>query len=223
MALVGDIQRVFERTYDRPAGVDLEACVIGPRRCAELASRAEAFPEISDWARFFFYLDRADLKLALFFSPSMIQTLEARDPRDALSESNVLPLLVLTEELSHAVHTTYAFADGGRHRIHNPDFLLELELQARIDAYLLLRLFVRGLARRFEARDRAWVRREAITRWDVVYEDRRLGRRYRGAARIAARFVDHLESLPERDRLGRLRHFRSLSLNQKRVLVRGLN
>lgn len=220
MALLGDLQRLFERTYGREAGVDLEACVVGPRRCAELAARSDGHPEMSDWARFFYYVEDRNLRLALFYADDVIETLEARDPRRALSEANVLPLLVFTEEASHALHTTYAFGDGGPQRVAGAEFLAELELLARIDAYLLLCYFVRGHADRFDAADRAWVRHQALTRWDVPYDDAALGARYRGAARVASAFVDRLEAVDGERRLEELRAFRALSLAEKRARVR---
>lgn len=223
MALLGELQRVFENTYGRRAGVDLERCVVGPRRCAELAARSAASPELSDWARFFYSIEGQNLRLALFYDAGMIATLEARDPRRALTESNVLPFLVFAEEISHAVHTTLAFGEGGATRVQAPEFLLELELLARIDAYLLLRHFVRGLARRFTPGDRAWVRRQAVSRWDVPYADAALGERYQGAVRLAAPFVDHLEALAPSARLAELRRFRGLSLAGKRRRVARLN
>jgi hypothetical protein len=216
VALLGQVQRLFERTYGRPAGVDLEACVVGPRRCAELAARSADHPEMSDWARFFFYVEDANLRLALFYADEMIETLEERDPRRGLSESNVLPLLVFTEEASHALHTTYAFGDGGPARVAGEEFLAELELMARIDAYLLLRHFVRALARTVEPSDLAWVRHQALTRWDVPYDDPGMAARYRGAARLATAFVDRLEAAPAGRRLKELRAFRALPMRAKR-------
>lgn len=220
MALLGELQRAFENTYAREAGVDLEACVVGPRRCAELvAASGERGLELSDLARFFFYVEDANLRLALFYADEMIEALERRDPRRAISEANVVPFLVFAEECSHAVHTTFAFDEGGAERVHAPEFLAELEILARIDAYLLLRHFVRALAPEFTERDRAWVRHQAVDRWDVEYEDPDLGSRYRGAARSAAVFVDHLEGLEPPEMVVELRRFRGFSLEEKRARI----
>ncbi|MGH7565050.1 MAG: hypothetical protein ACREK5_11615, partial [Gemmatimonadota bacterium] len=93
MALLGELQRVFENTYDRRAGIDLERCVVGPRRCAELASRSEWHAEMSDSARFFYYIDGGNLRLALFYASETIGALEERDPRRTLGEANVVPFL----------------------------------------------------------------------------------------------------------------------------------
>jgi hypothetical protein len=221
MAFLRDVQGLFERTYGRDAGVDLEACVVGPRRCAELASRSQAdHAEMSDWARFFYYVEDENLRLALFYANDMIETLETRDPRKELTESNVLPLLVFTEEASHALHTTFAFGEGGPARVAGEEFLAELELLARIDAYLLLRHFVRELAEGFGEPERAWVRHQALTRWDVPYADPELAERYRGAARMATAFVDRLEAAPARRRLAELRTFRALPMPEKRARVK---
>ena len=212
MPLLGELQRVFENTYDRAAGVELEACVVGPRRCAELVARS-AGPgagEMSGWARFFYYLEGPDLRLALFFADEMIAALEVTDPRRAISESNVLPFLVLAEEASHALHTTFAFDEGGAARVRGEAFLAELELLARIDAYLLLRHFVAAHAGALSPGDRRWVRHQAIERWDVAYDDPRLELRYRSAARRAGRFVDHLDGLESGERVAELRRFRRL-------------
>ena len=217
MALLADLQRVFENTYGRRAQVDLEACVVGRVRCAELAARSgEERAELSDWARFFYYLEERNLRLAIFYDDDVIAALEARDPRRALTEGNVLPFLVFAEELSHALHTTLAFADGGPRRVVAPAFLLELELLARIDAYLLLRHFVGRHAGRLTARDRKWVRHHAVARWDVPYDDPTLALRYRAAARLAGRFIDHLEGLDPRARLSELRRLRRLDWSGKR-------
>jgi len=221
MALLGDLQRVFENTYGRTAGLDLERCLVGPRRCAELAERSGGgHPEMTGWARFFFYTTNEDLRLAIFFSDEMIGLLESRDPRCSIGDANVVPFLVLVEECSHAVHTILAFLEGGTDRIHRADFLAELEVLARVDAYLTLRHFVAGLADRFTERDRAWVRHQAVERWNAEYDDPVLARRYGPAARVAGRFVDRLETLSPARRIAELRRFRSLPLPVKRRLAR---
>jgi hypothetical protein len=217
MALLGELQRVFENTYDRRAGIDLERCVVGPRRCAELVSRSEWHPEMSDSARFFYYIDGSDLRLALFYACETIGALEERDPRRTLGEANVVPFLVFAEELSHAVHTTFAFHDGGSGRVQAVEFLDELELMARIDAYLVLRHFMLGLTGRYTETDRAWARHHAVSRWDVPYEDAAIGARYRRAARGAARFLDGFEALPAGRQIVALRRFRRLPLSAKRT------
>lgn len=224
MALLAELQRVFENTYGRPAGVDLEACVVGPRRCAELAARSVGeHAELGPWARFYYYGEERNLRLAIFYADDVIAALEARDPRRALTESNVVPFLVFIEECSHALHTTLAFGDGGLERIHAPGFLHELELLGRIDAYLLLRHFVRRHVPRFTARDRAWVRHQAVARWEVPYDDPALDRRYRDSARLAGRFVDHLERLEPGRRLAELRRLRGLDWAGKRRRIGRLN
>ena len=75
MALLGDLQRVFVNTYGRRAGVDLERCLVGPARCAELALRSGRHAEMSDWARFFYYVDGGNLHVALFYGADMIGAL----------------------------------------------------------------------------------------------------------------------------------------------------
>ena len=66
MALLGELQRMLENTYARRTGVNLERCVVGPQRCAELACSAGWHAEMSAAARFVFYIRVGDLRLALF-------------------------------------------------------------------------------------------------------------------------------------------------------------
>lgn len=220
MALLGDLQRVFENTYGRATGVDVERCLVGPRRCAQLARRSGGpHVEMSRWARFFFYVEDGTLRLAIFFSDELVAELEARDPRRMIDEANVVPFLVLAEECSHAVHTPLAFLDGGSDRIHGPDFLAELEVLARVDAYLVLRHFVDAHVDTFTARDRAWVRHQAVDRWNETYDDPVLDARYRVAAGVAGAFVDRLEGLDPSRRLAELRRFRRGSMETKRRLA----
>jgi hypothetical protein len=233
MPLLGELQRMFEATYGRRAGVELEACVVGRERFAELAARCDGGPgaagpdeppdERCGWARFFYTVRERDLRVAIFYDDDVIATLEARDPRRALTESNLLPFLVFTEECSHAVHTSLAFGEGGSARVHAAGFLHELELLGRIDAYLLLRHFVQRHARRFTAGDRAWVRHHAVTRWDVPFESPALEDRYRSAARLAGRFVDHLEALPAQRRVPELRRLRRLRWPAKTLRIARLD
>jgi len=223
MPLLGELQHMIERAYGRAAGVELESCVVGRGRFAELAARsAEAADERSGWARFFYYVVEKDLRVAIFYDDDVIATLEARDPRRSLTESNLLPFLVFTEEASHAFHTSLAFGEGGSRRVHAPGFLHELELLGRIDAYLTLSHFVQRHARRFADGDRAWVRHHALARWDVPYDDPALEDRYRSAARLAARFVDHLEALPAARRPAELRRLRRLRWPAKRRTIAAL-
>lgn len=224
MALLAELQHAFENTYGRAAAVSLEACIVGPERCAQLVAQSGAGPaELSDWARFFYYVEDANLRLAIFYADEIIIALETRDPRRALTDSNILPFLVFAEEASHAVHTMLAFEEGGAGRIHAPGFLHELELLGRVDAYLLLRHFVQRHAGRLTVRDRAWVRHHAVERWDVPYDDPGLAARYGVAARLAGRFVDHLERMEADARLRELRRLRRLGWAGKQRRIARLN
>ncbi|MGH7550015.1 MAG: hypothetical protein ACREK3_04585, partial [Gemmatimonadota bacterium] len=165
-------------------------------------------------------IDGGNLRLALFYASETIGALEERDPRRTLGEANVVPFLVFAEELSHAVHTTFAFREGGTGRVQAEEFLDELELMARIDAYLVVRHFVLGLTGRYTEDDRAWARHHAVSRWDVPYDDELIGGRYRNAARGAARFLDGFEALPAERQIGELRRFRRLPLATKRTRLR---
>jgi hypothetical protein len=80
--------------------------------------------------------------------------------RDAgLSDSNIGHLIAFVEEIDHALHAALAFRRGERD-LASEDFVRNLELQARVDTYLVLLLFVAFFRKtqRVSRADRRWLR-----------------------------------------------------------------
>src|SRR5205807_6629082 len=157
--LFSQIQRLFERTYAQ-VGINLEDCLIDQGRCVQLSRLAGANArELSGFARTF--LRRADdqLYVGIYYSRWLIEQLELHDPRAGLGDRNIRSLIVFVEELNHALHAALQFKNGTR-QIASEDFARNLELQAQVDTYLVLLLFVAFFrkSQRISQADRRWLR-----------------------------------------------------------------
>src|SRR6187397_523404 len=157
--LFSDIQRLFERTY-ATVGINLEECLIDRQRCGQLSRLAGASArELSELARTFLRTANDQLYIGIYYSQWLIEQLERNDPRRSLNDTNIRQLIAFVEEINHALHAALHFKRGVR-EIRSEDFARNLELQARVDTYLVLLLFV-GFFRKTQKvsrTDRRWLR-----------------------------------------------------------------
>ena len=158
-SLFSEIQRLFERTYAQ-AGINLEDCLISRHRRGQLARLAGASArELSDLACTFLRTADDRLYVGIYYSRWLIEQLEKNDPRAGLNDENIRSLIVFVEEINHALHATLQFTNGLR-QIKTEEFARNLELQAQVDTYCVLLLFVAFFRRtqRISRADRRWLR-----------------------------------------------------------------
>jgi len=222
--LFSQIQRLFERTYAQ-VGINLEDCLIDRQRSAQLTSLAGASArELSELARTF--LRRADDKLyvGIYYSRWLIDQLERHDPRAGLSDRNIRSLIVFVEELNHALHAALQFKSGDR-EIASEDFARNLELQAQVDTYLVLLLFVAFFRKtqRVSRTDRRWLRFHLFARQcPDAFRSENLRGRYLEATELASSYTHYLDTLNGMRRLEEIRTFRALDYAGKKRLVLAL-
>src|SRR5436853_593289 len=210
--LFSQIQRLFERTYAQ-VGINLEDCLIDSRRCAQLSCLAGASArELSELARTF--LRRADdqLYVGIYYSRWQIDQLERHDPRVGLSDRNIRSLIMFVEEINHALHAALQFKNGTR-EITSEDFARNLELQAQVDTYLVLLLFVAFFRKtqRVSATDRRWLRFHLFARQcPEAFRDANLRGRYLETSELAASYTRFLDTLNAARRIDEIRRFHSL-------------
>jgi hypothetical protein len=222
--LFSQIQRLFERTYAQ-VGINLEDCLIDRERSAQLSRLAGASArELSELARTF--LRRADDKLyvGIYYSRWLIDQLERHDPRAGLSDRNIRSLIVFVEELNHALHAALQFKNGLR-EITAEDFARNLELQAQVDTYLVLLLFVAFFRKtqRVSRTDRRWLRFHLFTRQSPdAFQDENLRARYLETSELASSYTYYLDTLNGLRRLEEIRLFRALDYGAKKTRVLAL-
>ena len=222
--LFSQIQRLFERTYAQ-VGINLEDCLIDRARCAQLSILAgRSARELSELARTF--LRRADdqLYVGIYYSRWLIEQLEQHDPRAGLSNRNIRSLIMFVEEINHALHAALQFKSGTR-EIASEDFARNLELQAQVDTYLVLLLFVAFFrqTQRVSLTDRRWLRFHLFTRQcPDAFRNKNLRGRYLETTQLAASYTQYLDTLNGMRRLNEIRYFRSLDYGAKRERILAL-
>ena len=222
--LFSQIQRLFERTYAQ-VGINLEDCLIDRQRSAHLSRLAGASArELSELARTFLRCADDRLYVGIYYSRWLIEQLERHDPRAGLSDRNIRSLIVFVEELNHALHAALEF-NGGRREIGSEDFARNLELQAQVDTYLVLLLFVAFFRKtqRVSKTDRRWLRFHLFARNDPnAYQCENLRGRYLETCELASSYTHYLDTLNGMRRLEEIRAFRSLDYQRKKAHILAL-
>ncbi len=217
MTLLGEIQLLLERTYGT-TGVNFEDFILSRQRSRILSEMAGASAaQISDLGRVFLRIVDGKLRLGIHYDPSVIETLEGNNPACGLNDQNIVSFMVFLEELDHAVHAALKFREGIRD-IHSEAFVRDLELQAKVDTYLVLQkycAFFNSPPKLTEA-DRRWLKACVFDRDNASFEEPLLAERYHETNRLARRYVRHLDVLPRTRRTTEIRRFRKLTYSQKR-------
>jgi hypothetical protein len=219
--LFSQIQKLFERTYAQ-AGINLEDCLIDRHRCAQLAILAgRSARELNELARTFLRLAGDRLYVGIYYSRWLIEQLERHDPRAGLSEFNISSLIAFVEEINHALHAALHFRSGTR-EIASEDFARNLELQAQVDTYLVLLLFVAFFRKtqRVSRTDRRWLRFHLFERQcPEAFRDRNLRARYLETTALASTYTHYLDTLNGIRRLDEIQRFRSLDYSKKKKRI----
>jgi len=222
--LFSQIQRLFERTYAQ-VGINLEDCLIDRKRCAQLSILAgKSARELSELARTFLRQTGDQLYVGIYYSRWLIEQLEHHDPRAGLGDRNIRSLIMFVEELNHALHAALQFKNGER-EIASEDFARNLELQAQVDTYLVLLLFVAFFRKtqRVSRTDRRWLRFHLFARQcPEAFGDKNLRGRYLETSTLAARYTHYLDTLNGMRRLDEIRRFHSLDYDAKRARILAL-
>src|SRR5262245_62811207 len=112
---------------------------------------------------------------------------------------------MFVEEINHALHAALQFRAGLR-RIDSEDFARNLELQAQVDTYLVLLLFVAFFRKtqRVSATDRRWLRFHLFARQSPdAFRDANLRGRYLETNQLAASYTRFLDTLNAVRQIGR--------------------
>ena len=222
--LFSEIQKLFERTYAQ-VGINLEDCLIDRTRCAQLSVLAgKSARELSELARTFLRRAGDQLYVGIYYSRWLIEQLEQHDPRAGLGDRNIRSLIMFVEELNHALHAALQFKRGIR-EIASEDFARNLELQAQVDTYLVLLLFVAFFRKpqRISQADRRWLQFHLFTRQcPEAFRDGNLRGRYLETSQLAASYTHYLDTLNSQRRLDEIRRFHSLEYGEKKTRILAL-
>jgi hypothetical protein len=210
----------MERTY-HPTGVNFEKFLIGRERFHHLSRFDRRARELPALARVFFREANGRLYVGIYYSAELIEALETNDPRAGLSEKNITAFRVFIEEINHAVHGALKFMEG-QTNIYGENFVRDLELQAKIDAYFLLKYFLAYFneSHQLERMDRLWLRYHLFECDDADYASPQLASIYREASGLGEKYTRFVDTLPTVERLQEIRHFRRLPYEEKILYIR---
>ena len=186
---LASLQSALAEIYDLPAMPAVGEFLMTNR--AQLREFAEA--RTSD-EQLLVAVDGDTLSLALFIDGAVLSRLAQRDPFAALDHENLADYLTVAEGVSHFVYVAW---NAGHDK---PVTLLELELQAEVDKYVLGVWLLReqGDGRFPSELHRALFER---TRVDPVAAAGRIGL-YHTASNYAARFCRRVGALVSAQRRG---------------------
>ena len=215
--MLREIQILLERTYGT-TGVNFEDFLLSHQRSCTLSDLAgPSAAQISDLGRVFLRIVDGKLRLGIHYDPGVVEALEENNPASGLDDENILPFMVFLEELDHAVHAALKFREGVR-SIHSEAFVRDLELQAKVDTYLILQKYCAffNKSQQLTDGDRRWLKACVFDRERSAVEEPLLAERYHETNRLARRYVRHLDDLTRTRRTTEIRRFRKLSYGQKR-------
>lgn len=216
MTLLHEIQSLLEHTYGS-TGVNFEEFLLNSKRHEELAELSgTAAGQISDLGRTFLRVTSGKLRLGIYYQPRVIEALEKENPQCGLTDNNILPFMVFLEELDHAVHASLKYLEGQRN-IYAEEFVRDLELQAKVDSYLILQMYCAhfNADKKLHETDRRWLKACLFDSERFNYDEPQLAERYRESNRLGRRYAKHLDSLTPKRRTSEIRRFRKLDYRRK--------
>jgi hypothetical protein len=224
MTLLREIQTLLENTYGK-TGLNLEDCLLNSDRNNHLAALSSATAgQISDLGRTFLRVADGKLRVGIFYQPGVIEALERDNPQCELTDKNILPFMVFLEEIDHAVHASLKFLDGQTDIFHE-GFVRDLELQAKVDVYLILQMYCEffNADKKLHDTDRRWLKARVFDSERFSYDDPMLAERYRESNRLGRRFVKHLDHLSPKRRTAELRRFRLMDYSKKQKRIQSVS
>jgi hypothetical protein len=218
--LLREVQSILESTYG-PTGLNLEDFLLDHRRNQQLLAMTDvSMGQVSDLGRVFLRHADGQLRMGIYFDHSVITALEQDNPQYGLNDRNVLPFMVFLEETDHAVHAALKFL-AGDHDIHSELFVRDLELQAKVDTYLILQKYCAFFNpdHKLTEPDRRWLKACVFDAEKFAYEAPHLRQRYHETNRLARRYVKYLDGLPAKNRTTEIRKFRKLDYRRKQKRI----
>jgi hypothetical protein len=125
-ATLASLQGALAEIYDLPAIPDVVQYLMTDRAAMRRIDAARDSDE-----QLFLAQEEDALALALYIDAQVLERLAQRDPFEALTEHNLADCLTAAEGVSHFVYVAW---NAG---FDKPVTLLELELQAEVDKYVL--------------------------------------------------------------------------------------
>jgi hypothetical protein len=147
----------------------------------------------------------------IYYPDALIRKLEDNDPRLGIYDENIDLCASFVEELDHFLFI------ARNYKLNRPFSLLELELQASVTKYLVLKYFIalQNKSLKLSKFDKEYIRYHLFYKRKYDIEDTSEKRRYEDAGKFGMMYTKHIDLLSQEDRLRDLRQFSRMTCPSK--------
>ena len=212
--LIKELQKKIEKTYALDTGItNIEQYIIGDKGYEEFYAKEEIRTVVNSHSGARVLLrDAGDtLKVSIYYPDSLIRELEDNDPRLGIHDENIDLCASFIEELDHFLFIAQNY------KSNRPFSLLELELQANVTKYLVLKYFIALQSRSLKLRkfDREYIRHHLFYKRQFDVEDTTERKRYEDAGKFGMMYTEQIDRLSHEERLRDLRRFSRMTCPSK--------
>ncbi len=212
--LIEELQRKIEKTYALDTGItNIEEFVIGDKGYKEFYVQEEIRTVVNNnsGSQVFIRDMGNTLKVSIYYPDELIKVLEDNDPRIGLHDDNIDACASFVEELDHFLFIAQNF------KFKRPFSLLELELQANVTKYLVLKYFIalQNKSIRLREFDKEYIRYHLFYKRKYDIEDPIEKTRYEDAKIFGMIYTSYIDLLSHEDRLRDLRQFSRMTCSSK--------
>ena len=212
--LIKELQRKIEKTYALNTGItNIEQYIIGDKGYEEFYAKEKIRMVVNSHSGAKVLIRDAGetLKVSIYYPDELIRELESNDPRLSLHDGNVDLCASFVEELDHFLFIAQNYKQN------RPFSLLELELQANVTKYLVLKYFIalQNKSIKLSKFDKEYIRYHLFYKRKYDIEDTSERKRYEDAVKFGMMYTKHIDLLPQEDRLRDLRQFSRMTCPSK--------
>jgi len=212
--LIKELQKKIEKTYALDTGItNIEQYIIGDKGYEEFYAKEEIRTVVNSHSGARVLLrDAGDtLKVSIYYPDSLIRELEDNDPRLGIHDENIDLCASFIEELDHFLFIAQNY------KSNRPFSLLELELQANVTKYLVLKYFIALQSRSLKLSkfDREYIRHHLFYKRKFDIEDTLERKRYEDAGKFGMMYTEQIDRLSHEERLRDLRRFSRMTCPSK--------
>ncbi|MGR3303064.1 MAG: hypothetical protein ACUZ8I_11245 [Candidatus Scalindua sp.] len=212
--LINELQEKIEKTYALDTGItNIEQYIIGDKGYKEFYAKEGIRTVVKSHSGAKVLIrDTGDtLKVSIYYPDELIRELEDNDPRLGLHDGNVDLCASFVEELDHFLFIAQNYKQN------RPFSLLELELQANVTKYLVLKYFIalQNKSIKLSKFDKEYIRYHLFYKRKYDIEDASERKRYEDAGKFGMIYTEYIDLLPHEDRLRDLRQFSRMTCPSK--------
>jgi hypothetical protein len=212
--LINELQKKIEKTYALDTGItNIEQYIIGDKGYEEFYAKEKIRTVVhSQSGARVLIRDAGDaLKVSIYYPDALIRELEDNDPRLGIHDENIDLCASFVEELDHFLFI------ARNYKLNRPFSLLELELQANVTKYLVLKYFValQNRSLKLSEFDREYIRHHLFYKRNFDIENISERKRYEDAGKFGMIYTKQIDLLSHEERLRDLRRFSRMTCPSK--------